>query len=242
MAALACGLLACGKEAEVPEAAGLGELSGEYDAPSADLDQTSVREVVDAFPELERLVSGLRSTEGVIDQLDEATESAEERSNEGVRLRGKLVVKRRCPGNLEEPRYDEEENGSVTLTLGVLQSSVRRAIIGDANACKLSTTIAGRRVPVELDGPMLIDLGEDFRLSEGWNGERLLISMPGRVTVDGFTFEGVTARITPDRVEHLIRLNDGSTVVVSLTSDAVSVRDRDETWTCSRTGGPCAAQ
>jgi len=238
-AALACGLLACAGEAAVPEVDGLDELSIEYDAPSAELDETSARELVDASPELESILSGLRSTGDVVDEIDEATEPAQARSNEGVRLRGKLVITLRCPGNIEEPSYDEAENGSVTLTLGVLRNAVRRGVVGEANACKLSGTVAGRQVPVEIDGPVLLDLGEDFPLSEGWSGERLLVSLPGRVTVGDFSFEGVTARITPDGVEHLLRLGDGSTVVVSVNSDSVSVRDRERTWTCSRTGGPC---
>ena len=225
----------------MPDVEGLDELSSEYDEPSAELDQTSVRDLVDQSPELESLLSGLASTSDIVDEIDDATDPAEARSNEGVRLRGKLVVTLRCPGNLDEPRYDEAENGSMTLTLGVLRSSVRRGVVGEANACKLNGTIAGRSVPVEIDGPLLLDLGEDFPLSEGWNRERLLVSMPGRVSVDGYSFQGVTARITPERVEHLLRLENGGTLVVSITSDAVSVRDRERTWTCSRTGGPCAA-
>jgi hypothetical protein len=118
---------------------------------------------------------------------------------------------------------------------------VRRAVVGEANACRLNGTVAGRNLPVQIDGPVLLDFGEGFPLSEGWSRERLLISMPGRVTVGDYSFEGVTARITPERVEHLLQLGDGSTVVVSVTSDSISVRDREGTWTCSRTGGPCAA-
>jgi len=41
-------------------------------------------------------------------------------------------------------------------------------------------------------------------------------------------------------VEHLIRLQNGGTVVVSIGDSSITVRDRDVTWSCDRGSGPCS--
>jgi hypothetical protein len=237
--ALACSTLACAGEAELPELPSLAQLSLEYDHPTAELESTRIRSVIDSVPELQRLLAAFRSTATVLDRVTEAQEPASQRTGEGIRLRGSLRVTLRCPGDLEQPNYDEALNGSLVLTFGVQQSELLRSVGGVANACRLSEDVAGVSIGVTLDGPLDLDLGRNIPLGTSWSVPRWLVALRGSLQVEGVTFSDVSARVGPGTVETLQRLGDGTSVVLSASSSAVSLRDADATWSCDTERGPC---
>lgn len=236
---LASCALACAGEAEIPELPSLAQLSREYDQPTAELAPGRIRGVIDSVPELQRLLAAFRSTATVLDSVDEAQKPASERSGEGVRLRGSLRVKLRCPGALVQPDYDEALNGSVSLTFGVQQSEILRNVGGTASDCRLNGNLGGLSLGVGLDGPIDFDLGQNIPLGEPWSGTRWLVALRGSISVEDVNFNNVSARVSPGAVEYLQRLADGTSVVLSASSSAVSLRDAEGTWSCDTKGGPC---
>lgn len=236
---LASCALACAGEAELPELPSLTELSREYDQPTAELAPARIRGVIDSYPELQRLLAAFRSTATVLDSLDEAQDPASKRAGEGIRLRGSLRVALRCPGDLATPKYDEDLNGSVSLTLGVDKNAILRSVGGNASECRLSGNLAGLSIGVMLDGPIDFDLGQNLPLGQPWSGLRWLVAVRGSITVEDVRFDDVSARIGPGAVEHLQRLPDGTSVVLSASTSAVTLRDAESTWSCDTKGGPC---
>src|SRR5689334_3346826 len=206
---LACCALACAGEAELPELPSLTQLSSEYDQPTAELAPARIRNVIDSFPELQRLLAAFRSTAAVLDSVDDAQAPASQRAGDGIRLRGSLLVTLRCPGDVDRPSYDEELNGTLLLTLGVNRSAILRNVGGDASACRLSGNFAGLSIGVMLDGPIDFDLGQNIPLGQSWSRTRWLVAVRGSITVEDVRFDNVSARIGPGSVEHLQRLADG---------------------------------
>jgi hypothetical protein len=236
---LATSALACAGEAGIPELPSLAQLSREYDRPTAALQQSRVRSAIDSLPELQRLLAAFRSTATVLEGVDAAQRPASQQTGEGIRLRGSLHVTLRCPGDIARPDYDEARNGSVLLTLGVQRSAILRNVGGNASDCHLNGTLAGVSVGVTLDGPVDFDLGQNIPLGQSWSGTRWLVAVGGSIRVEDVSFDNVSARIGPEAVEHLQRLADGTSVVLSASSSAVTLRDADATWSCDTEGGPC---
>ena len=236
---LASCALACAGEAELPELPSLAQLSSEYDRPTAELAASRIREVIDSIPELQRLLEALRSTASVLDGVDDAQKPASQRAGEGVRLRGSLRVTLRCPGDIDRPNYDPELNGSVALTLGVKQSEILRSVGGKASECRLTGNLAGLSIGVTLDGPLEFDLGENVPLGQPWSGARWIVAVRGSISVEDVKFDNVSARVSPGSVEHLQRLADGTSVVLSASTSGVSLRDAESNWSCDKNGGPC---
>jgi hypothetical protein len=242
--ALACGAaagcaLGCAEPAEIPELPSLAELSQEYDAPTAEIDQQDARAYLDSMPELEPLLAAFRSTATMVQRVEDAKEPAQERTGEGIQLRGALYVTLRCPGQLAQPEYDEVENGSVSLTLAVAASHVRRTIGGKAQQCRFNGKLGDLPIAVVLDGGMDLDMGADMPLGQAWAVDRWLVAIQGSVQVNDVSFSGVSARISNDAVEYLLRLPDGTSVVLSAAPPTISVRTQDTTWSCNTAGGPC---
>ena len=236
---LASCALGCAGEAELPELPSLAQLSSEYDQPTAELAPDRVRNVIDSFPELPRLLAAFRSTAAVLDGVDEAQDPASQRAGEGIHLRGSLLVTLRCPGDIDRPNYDEELNGSLSLTLGVNRSAILRNVGGNASDCRLSGNFAGLSIGVMLDGPIDFDLGRNIPLGQAWSRTRWLVSVRGSITVEDVRFDNVSARIGPGSVEHLQFLPDGTSVVLSASTSGVTLRDAESTWSCDTKGGPC---
>jgi hypothetical protein len=236
---LASCAVACAGEAELPDLPSLAQLSREYDRPTAELDTARIRSVIDSLPQLQSLLAAFRSTATVLDGVGEAQKPTSERTGEGIRLRGSLRVTLRCPGDIARPNYDEELNGSVALTLGVERNEILRNVGGNASECRLSGSFAGPSIAVTLNGPVDFDLGENVPLGQSWSGTRWLVAVRGSISVDGVSFDNVSARIGPGAIEHLQRLADGTSVVLSASSSAVTLRDAESTWSCDTKGGPC---
>jgi len=237
--AAAGGALGCAEPAEIPELPSLAQLSQEYDAPTAEIGQQDARAYLDSMPALERLLAAFRSTVTVLQGVEDAKEPAEERTGKGIQLRGALYVTLRCPGQLEQPEYDEVENGSLALTLAIAASHVRQTIGGEAHQCRFNSNLGGLPIAVVLDGGMDLDMGADMPLGHPWSVERWLVAIQGSISVNDFSFSGVSARISNDSVEYLLRLPDGTSVVLSAAPPTISVRTQDTTWSCNTAGGPC---
>jgi hypothetical protein len=234
-----CCALACAGEAELPELPSLTQLSREYDQPTAELASSRIRGVIDATPQLQSLLAAFRSTETVLDGVDEAQKPASQQTGEGVRLRGSLHATVRCPGDFTRPNYDEALNGSILLTLGVQRSAILRSVGGNARQCRLNGSLAGLSTGVTLDGPVAFDLGQDIPLGQSRSRTRWLIAVGGSISVDDVRFEDVSARIGSGAVEYLQRLPDGTSVVLSASSSGITLRDAESTWSCDTRGGAC---
>lgn len=237
---LAVSTLACGGRADIPGTPDLSELLQNYDNPTAQLDDTTVAQALQSSPSLQELSDGFDAADYIMDDVDDT--SAAEASNTGSRLRlqGSIALHIRCPGELAQPNFDEDVNGSISFTLALADNRIRRSFAGEATACVMQGNVRGTPARIVLDGPIAFDVGGDIGIGQRWTGE-LLASLPGELTVAGIVFKSVSVRRTADgRFQHLVRMPpDDKTVVFELSAGGITIRDGAGVWFCAD-GEPCA--
>lgn len=221
-------LVGCGGAAEVAATPDLRELQASYDHPTAALDPKGADDVRSDLRSIDLLAAGLRAVDYVDESFDRASESAGGLSAQRIKIQGSVRVTRNCPG--VRPRNDGP-SGSLSLLLGIADSSIKRGMSGVFSQCVLSASHLGVRVRVDIDGPAEFDLGRDLPLGTRFPG-RLLAVLMGSITVDRVVFRNVSARWTSERFEYLHELADGTTVVIELTKQGLSIRDRYVVWVC----------
>jgi hypothetical protein len=243
---LACCLVAlstaaCGGVADIPETPDLRELLQSYERPTASLDATNIAAALDsAPPNLRELAAGIEAARYVMGDVDTASRTASNRGGERVRLQGSLGLKIRCPGDRSNPVYDERINGSLSLTLAVADNRIRRSMGGEAKACVVEGTLHGLPARIQIDGKVAFDLGGDIGLGQPWSGE-FLTSLPGKLRVGDYVFQSISGRLHDGRFQHLVRLNDDTTIVLEVSDDGITIRDAAGVWFCKE-GEPCAKQ
>lgn len=233
--------LACTDQAAIPNVPDLDTLQREYDAPSAAIDTQQVSELLDQYPELERVAAAIRTTDPLLDSVDDARESADERSGSSVDLRGALTVNVVCPGSGPTPTLDAEANGSLKLELAVEGDVIKQTFWATASQCRLRGSFNGEAFPVELDGRIAIDVGSPIPLGQAWVRRSTLVSAEGTFTFGELTLRQITARFGPARFEYLQETADGS-VVLLVTDEGIGLRDSDTTWFCDRETLTCASR
>jgi hypothetical protein len=239
--ALALGLSACSGAAEIPTTPDLTEMQNNYDFPTASLDSDTVEETLAEFPPLDQLEAGFRASGYATTGVNEAGGTASKESGAQIDIQGSLRVNLRCPGDLDDPTYDPNTNGSLSLTLAVDDNRIKRGIGGTADHCVLRGRLLDLPVRVEIDGPVAFDLGRDVGLRARWSGT-LLVVVRGTITIGDLVLDNLSARYTEERLEYLhVRSRDRSTVVAEVSGDGIRIRDADLVWFC-RSGEPCTPQ
>ncbi len=230
--------LACGP-ADVPETPDLSTWEGDFENPTAVLDQTSVSQALRDMPSLGQLAAGFRAAGGTTDSIDTADQQAASGSGSRLNIQGSIKVNVRCPGGLDVPAFGS--NGNIDLTLGVEKNLIKRGVAMRANDCVMRGNVFGTPVRVEIDGPMLMDLGRDLGLRQRWVG-RLLMVIVGTIDIEGLKLDNLAARWDKETFEYLFRLpSDNTWVIASVAADgAISVRDSKTTWSCPD-GTSCSA-
>lgn len=231
----------CAEAADIPDVPDIETLHREYDAPTAGLDSAEVRRVLDEFPELERLARALRTADSLLDSVEAARKAADSRSGSGVDLRGALTIDLTCPGQEAQPSYDEASNGSFSLEMAVEGSVIKQALWATARRCAMRGALGSLVFPVELDGPIAIDLGAPIVLGQPWQRSRTLLSLLGTLSIDALTLRDVSARYGARDFEYLLR-TEGGTVVLFVTEEGVGLRDRNATWFCGGGDGLCGVR
>jgi hypothetical protein len=231
----AASLSACSGAAEIPDTPDMSELRDSYEHPTADLDTTTANEVIAELPPLEELAAGFRAARYTTNGVDEGSGSSEK--DGALRVQGSIRVTLRCPGEGETPVFDADANGSISMTIAVEDSRIKRSVRALAAACLLRGELLRIPIPVAVDGPILFDLGGDVGLRDRWSGQ-LLMKLEGSLDIAGLVFEDLSARWDGDRLEHLFeRPNNGDTVVAELRTLAsgdpgIGLRDRTRVWGC----------
>ena len=110
------------------------------------LDASNVNEVMAQLPPLGDLQAGFQASSYATRGVDEASSSSNKDENGSLKIQGSIRVNLRCPGELAEPVYDADTNGSIAVTIAVENSKIRRAIGGRATGCVLRNEILGRTV------------------------------------------------------------------------------------------------
>ena len=233
---LAAGVSACSGASEIPDTPDLSGLIESYIHPTADLDATTAREVIEELPPLEELAAGFHAARYATNGVNEGGESSEKDSDNALRVQGSIRVTLRCPGEGDDPVFDASTNGSISMTLAVEENRIKRGVRALAAACRLRGELASLPIRVAVDGPVLFDLGGDVGLRDRWSGE-LLMSIEGSLDIEGLILENLSARWNGDRLEHLFRRPlDGKTVVAELRTLAgergIALRDSTRTWSC----------
>ena len=237
---VALSAVACGGAADIPATPDLRELLGSYERPTASLDGSNVDAVLNRAPNLKQLASGLQAAKYLVGEIDYASKSTAPKTGSRLRLQGSLNMQIRCPGERSDPVYDEQLNGSVSLQVAVAENRILRSMGGEAKACVLQGTLQGLAARIVLDGEIAFDLGGDIGIGQYWSGE-LLASLPGELRVGDYVFQSVSARFKGGVFQHLVRLDDESTIVLELSADGITVRDGSGVWFCLE-GQSCARQ
>lgn len=229
------GVLGCSGVAQIPDTPNLEELQSRYDHPTAVLDASNVDDAIRQVPQLADLGAGFRATRYAIDGVDRADDTVGDRAAEGIRIQGTVNVTLRCPGMAGST--DSAANGTLSLTIGVAESQIRRGMHGLARHCVLPGERVHTPLRVEVDGPVDFDLGRNLQLGQRWTG-RLLVVIAGSITIESVALKHASARFTSDLLEFLYELDDGTTVVFQITDEGVAIRDGEGIWICS--GHACA--
>jgi hypothetical protein len=232
--AFAASLSACSSAAEIPDTPDLRPLNRDYDFPTAVLDPASADSALAEMPTLGRLAAGIRSSGYATRGVDEAGGSSSKKDEDRVlNIQGSIRVTLRCPGELDDPVFDTAENGSISLTIGVAESRIRRGVGGVAENCVLRGEELGVPIRVAIDGPIAFDLGRDLSIRDRWAG-RLLMVIRGSITIGDLELSDLSARFTAEKFEYLFRLTDGTFIIAEITTDnIITIRDRDFTWLCA---------
>ena len=234
-------LTACSGAAEIPGTPDLTGIQEQYQHPSARLDSTTVQETLEEIPPLDALAAGFRAAAYATTGVDSASGSASKKSGGAISIQGSLRVNLRCPGDLDDPTYDANSNGSISLTVAVEDNRIQRGVGGTADRCVLRGRLLDLPVRVEVDGPIAFDLGHDVGLRARWSGT-LLMWVRGSITIGDLVLDNLTARYTDETLEYLhTRSRDNETVVAQLSGDGITIKDLNGTWFC-RSDEPCAAQ
>ncbi len=234
---------ACSGAAEIPDTPDMSALIESYKHPTADLDTTTANEVITELPPLEQLAAGFRAARYTTNGVDEGSGSSD--NDSALRVQGSVRVTLRCPGEGEDPVFDADTNGSISMTLAVEENRIKRSIRAVAAACRLRGELLSLPILVGVDGPILFDLGGDVGLRDKWSGQ-LLMKLEGTLDVEGLVFEKLSARWDGDRLEHLFERANGDTVVAELRTLAsgdpgIGLRDRTRVWGC-RDGQECVEE
>lgn len=238
---LAANLLACSGAADIPTTPDLTKTQEAYDKPTASLDSDTVEETLAEFPPLDQLEAGFRASGYATTGVNDAGSTASKKSGAQIDIQGSLRVNLRCPGDLDDPTYDPNTNGSLSLTLAVDDNRIKRGVGGTADRCVLRGRVLDLPVRVEIDGPVAFDLGSDIGLRARWSGT-LLVFVLGTISIGDLVLENLSARYTEERLEYLhVRSRDGKTVVAEVSGDGIRIRDADLVWFC-RSGEPCTPQ
>ncbi|HYQ45154.1 MAG TPA: hypothetical protein VER11_24375 [Polyangiaceae bacterium] len=236
-------LVGCSGAADIPDTPDLRELLANYQAPTASLDATSAAQALKSAPaleDLEQLSAGFQAAQSVMDDVDQASSASSASTGSRIRLQGKIGLEIRCPGELGNPTFDEKVNGSISLTLAVADTQIRRSFGGEAKACVLRGTLLGNPAKIVLDGPIAFDVGNNIGIGSRWSGE-FLAQLPGTLTVLDHEYRGISGRFTHGRFQYLITLDDG-TIVLELSGDGgITILDHDGAWLCHGSE-PCAKQ
>lgn len=241
---VASSAVSCGGAADIPETPDLRELLQSYERPTAVLDETTVadalNQALEIVPNLKELAAGVQAAKLVLGDLDYASESSSSKTSSRLRLQGSIGVSIRCPGERSDPVYDENVNGSLSLTLAVAENRILRSMGGHANACVFQGALRGLPARIELDGEVAFDLGGDIGIGQRWSGD-LLAALPGELTVAGIVFKSVSARLHEGRFQHLVTLpGSNQTLVLEVSDEAgITVRDGSGVWFCAE-GQSCA--
>lgn len=239
--AFALGLSACGGAAEIPDTPDLTGLQDDYRNPTAVLDPASAESALAEMPNLGRLAAGLRASGYATNTVDGAGEASSKRNDDSaLDIQGSIRVNIRCPGELEDPVYDPETNGTLAVTIGVDESRIQRGVAGRANGCVLRGDELGIPIRVEIDGAFAFDLGSDLSLRDRWSGTLLMV-IYGDIRIGDLELRNLSARWSAEHFEYLFVLNDLTWVIAQLSSDGITIRDKDITWFCPD-GRSCATQ
>lgn len=230
--ALALALSACGGPAEVPDTPDLTGIIHDYDNPTAVLDPASADSALAEMPQLGRLAAGLRASGYATNTVDEAGRSSSRKDEDNaLDIQGTIRVNIRCPGELDDPVYDADTNGTLDVTIGVDESRIRRGVRGRATNCVLRANDDGTPVRVSIDGGFAFDLGRDLSIRERWSGELLMV-IYGDIRIGDLELRNLSARWNAERFEYLFVISDGEWVIARLSSDGITIEDRDTVWFC----------
>lgn len=224
---------ACSGPAPIPSTPDLSGVRASFEQDHLGvLDTTKAEEMIAQSPPLAQLDAAFRATTVAADDAGHAGDEAAPQSSSRIRIQGSVHVVMRCPGELGTPLYDENTNGTVSLTVAVADSHIRRDVGGEAVRCKLRGTVLGTDIRVGLDGPINFDLGRDLGLGEGWSGD-LLVNLAGKLTINDSSFENLNARFKDNRFQYLQKLADGTAALLEIAGSGVMVTDRTGTLLCA---------
>jgi len=226
---------ACSGPADIPSTPNLTSLDEEFDSPSATLDVTAAEEAIAQSPSLSQLSAAFSTTMVAADDAAHAGDEAAPQTASRIRIQGGVHVTVRCPGELGTPAYGPDaNNGTVSLTIAVAESRIRRFVGGQAVGCKLRGNLLGTAIRVGLDGPINFDLGSDVGLGLGRSGD-LTINIEGRLTINDSMYDGLSARFTKANVFQFLyrRASDKLTAVLEVSDSGIIVRDRTGSLLCA---------
>jgi hypothetical protein len=232
----------CAGAADIPDVPELDALHQAYDRPSAAVDATGVRELLETIPRLEQLAAAFGSAGPLLDRIEDARKNASKRASPTLDVRGSIRLTLPCPGAVGEVEYDAKVNGHVLLELAVERSRIKPTFWATAHHCVLRGVLMSQAFAVEVDGQMGFDIGSAISLDQAWERKTTLALAMGTISFNDTSFGGgVSGRFAPGYFEYSYELDSGN-VVLLVMEDGLGLRDREGTWFCGRGVATCTRE
>ncbi|HKP55133.1 MAG TPA: hypothetical protein VJV78_00355 [Polyangiales bacterium] len=224
-------------------------LAEAYKNPSAALNATTARMVVDQTLSQRQVLSSISGLRFIRDVIANAT-SIDDSNLDSVDVRGALDARAACPGWDPTAPADESIDGFIELSIGIEESRVQRAFGGTATNCRFVTQSQGQLQNAQASMDLELDLGGSLGLGEPT--PPILVratNLSGSVGSLALNLgqQVVSFRIgADDTIETLVNMttlpagSQGTTLIRLRADGAWSLRARDGAWLCSPGGStPC---
>ena len=227
----------------------ISALAAQYDAVSGQLDAQTARAIFTQTQPLQRVLRSFTGLRFFRDIIDDAT-SISPNAASALDVQGSIEAHSPCPGWTDDPSPDDATQGFIDVTIGVEETRVQRAFMGEATRCQFVTQQAGTKLNVVATMDLQVDLGGDIGLGE--TAPAILVRATNATgTVDGVALDlqqrVLSFRLERDgSIETLVDLTAldpdlrGSALLALRSDGTWSLRTRQGEWVCDAAGSaPC---
>lgn len=251
------GLIACVQLPDPPDLEDLSDLTESFEEPTGRLPSDSTAEVLEAASDYLGVVYSLDALSLLTTAMVDTSEALADALPDSVKAQGKIDAELACPGegqlgdNEQDSGADaaskKEENGTLSVTMGLSNSRILRGVSGFARECRF-TSMRGNQSVITFSATIAADFGADISIGDRPDAFLMVRLTDLEVTndrgkalptaLDAYVFrvvqdEGIELLVDPED----LGLDDfGTLVLISYTDGTIGIRETRGEWKCTQDG------